>query len=70
MQAIISARFLASPDAKPKDKPFEAWDSNLKGFVLRVQPSGARSYLVQVARGRRVTLAACRIGVLFEGKNG
>jgi integrase len=58
MQAIISARFLASPDAKPKDKPFEVWDSNLKGFVLRVQPSGARSYLVQIARGRRVTLGS------------
>ena len=56
MKAIISARFLASPDARPTAKPFEVWDRSLRGFILRVQPSGARSYVVQIGRGRRITI--------------
>jgi integrase len=56
MRAIIGAKLLASKDAKPAAKPFEIWDSRLSGFVLRVQPSGARSYYAQVGRGKRVAL--------------
>jgi hypothetical protein len=36
--------------------PFEIWDRDLLGFILRVQPSGAKAYIVQVGRGRRVTI--------------
>ncbi len=56
MRAIIGAKLLASKDAKPAAKPFEIWDSRLSGFVLRVQPSGARSYYAQIGRGKRVAL--------------
>jgi hypothetical protein len=56
MKAIISARLLASPDARPAPKPFEIWDRSLRGFILRVQPTGVRVCIVQIARGRRVTI--------------
>ena len=56
MRAIIGAKLLAGKDAKPAERPFEIWDSRLSGFVLRVQPSGMRSYYAQIGRGRRVAL--------------
>lgn len=56
MKALISARLLASAQLKPGPRPFEIWDRDLRGFILRIQPSGAMSYVVQVGRGRRVTL--------------
>ncbi len=56
MKALISARLLASSQISPGPKPFEIWDRDLRGFVLRVQPTGAMSYVVQVGRGRRVTI--------------
>lgn len=56
MRAIIGARLLASIAAQPKSRPFDIHDSRLPGFVLRVQPSGVRSFCVQLGRGRRLTL--------------
>ena len=56
MKALISARLLASTQISPGPKPYEIWDRDLRGFVLRVQPTGAMSYVVQVGRGRRVTI--------------
>ena len=58
MKAVISARLLSSSAVRPKQKPFEIVDRDLRGFLLRVQPSGAKSYIVQIARGRRVTIGA------------
>ncbi len=56
MKAVISARLLGSPHARAGSRPFEIGDRDLRGFLLRVQPSGARSYVVQIGRGRRVTI--------------
>ncbi len=42
MKAKLSARTFQS--LRPSDKPFEVVDSGLKGFLLRVQPSGAITY--------------------------
>jgi len=56
MRAIIGAKLIGSKAAQPGEKPFEVWDSRLSGFVLRVQPSGARSYYAQIARGKRVAI--------------
>ena len=42
--------------AKPAATPYEIRDTKIKGLLLRVQPSGARSYVVEWGRGKRRTL--------------
>ncbi len=42
--------------AKPEATPYEIHDTDLKGLLLRVQPSGAKSYVVTWGRGKRRTL--------------
>ena len=32
------------PLLKPQDKPYEVWDTEIKGFLLRIQPSGSMTY--------------------------
>jgi len=54
MQANITADFVKK--LTPKEKPFEIWDSALKGFIVRVQPSGTKTYLVEYARHKRITI--------------
>ena len=44
MQSIIGNCLVAT--TKPGPKPFEIRDSRLKGFLLRVQPTGRMSYVV------------------------
>jgi integrase len=41
---------------KPKKSPFEIRDTKLNGFMVRVQPSGAVSFIAQLGRAKRVTL--------------
>lgn len=62
MSAKISARFLGTDAAKPRPKPYEIHDSNLRGFILRVQPSGVRSYYARLTNKHRVLIG--RAGVL------
>lgn len=38
------------------DKPVEVRDTRLKGFLLRVQPSGVMTYYAEFGRGQRVRL--------------
>ena len=54
MQALISERVVKS--LRPDTKPYEVRDSRMAGFILRVQPSGVMSYIVQYSRGQRETL--------------
>jgi integrase len=56
MQTFIGAMLLASKTAQPQCKPFELSDNRLSGFVLRVQPSGIRTYYARFGRNRRVVL--------------
>jgi len=42
MEAKLTARTVAT--LKPSDKPYEVCDTELKGFLLRVQPSGVMTY--------------------------
>jgi hypothetical protein len=44
MNAFIETKLPSSPTALPKDKPFEIYDARLRGFMLRVQPTGVRSF--------------------------
>ena len=54
MQANITADFIKK--LTPKGKPFEVWDNALKGFIIRVQPSGTKTYIVEYARHKRITI--------------
>jgi hypothetical protein len=56
MQAFIGATLLASKLSQPRSKPFEISDNQLSGFVLRVQPSGVRSFYARFGRNRRVVI--------------
>lgn len=56
MQAFIGATLLFSTEAQPQSKPFEISDSRLPGFILRIQPSGVRTYYARFGRNRRVVL--------------
>ncbi|MCF7977764.1 MAG: site-specific integrase [Chromatiaceae bacterium] len=49
-------------------KPFEVRDRDLKGFILRVQPSGHLSYIVQLSRTRRITLGNAAILTPAQGR--
>lgn len=53
MKSVISGRLLSSKEAQPREKPFEIRDTRLRGFLLRVQPSGVRVYYVQLSRIKR-----------------
>lgn len=51
--------------AKPQEKPYFVWDSELRGFGLQVLPSGVKSFVLQyrlAGRSHRKTLG--RYGVL------
>lgn len=50
MQSIIGAKLIASKAAQPGEKPFTIADTRLRGFTLRVQPSGVRSYYARWGR--------------------
>ena len=41
--------------AKPFDAPYEIRDTDIQGLILRVQPSGVKSFVVQWGRGKRTT---------------
>jgi integrase len=43
-------------DLAPAAKPYEVRDDRLRGFMVRVEPSGSKSYYVEFARGRRIRL--------------
>lgn len=54
MKAKLTPRTVES--AKPESKPYEIHDADLRGLLLRVQPSGVKSYIVTWGRGKRRTL--------------
>jgi integrase len=58
MQKNITADLVKNlkPILKPKPRPYEVWDTELKGFVVRVQPSGVKTYLVEYARHKRIAI--------------
>ena len=47
-----------------KDRPYRIWDSNLKGFNVRIHPSGTKTYYAQyrVGGGRKAQQRSYKIG--------
>ena len=54
MKAKLTPRVVEA--AKPEAGPYEIHDADLKGLLVRVQPSGVKSYIVTWGRGKRRTL--------------
>ncbi len=54
MKAKLTPRSVDT--AKPESKPYEVHDTDLRGLLLRVQPSGVKSFIVIWGRGKRRTL--------------
>lgn len=54
--------------AKPRPDPYEIRDSRLKGLLLRVQPSGCASYVVEWTRGRRMTIGRTNVYSLDQAR--
>ena len=54
MQALINNSLLRT--LKPEEKPYDVRDTKLIGFMVRVYPSGIKSYVVEYARAKRITL--------------
>lgn len=52
----------------PQEKPYEVRDDRIKGFLLRVQPTGRKSYIVEYARGKRVTLGDAAYMTLTQAR--
>lgn len=56
MKAALNKRIAAS--AQPQDRPYELRDTQVRGLILRVQPSGHKAWIVTWAHGKRRTLGA------------
>jgi len=44
--------------AQPRDRPYELRDTQVRGLLLRVQPSGHKAWIVTWAHGKRRTLGS------------
>jgi len=73
MKATITQKLVASYQKQAKageiPKPVELNDSDLTGFILRVQPSGRVSYIVQLGRGKRITLGDAAVLTPTQGRS-
>jgi integrase len=56
MRSALTKRIVAS--ALPQDRPYELRDAQVRGLLLRVQPSGHKAWVVTWAHGKRRTLGS------------
>lgn len=56
MRALLTKRLVAT--SQPQERPYEIRDTQVRGLLLRVQPSGHRAWIIEWARGKRRTLGA------------
>jgi integrase len=54
---------------KPQAKPYEVYDTEVKGFILRVQPSGTMTYICRYAEGRRMTLGPTSLFKVLKARD-
>lgn len=54
MQSLLGISLVKQ--LRPGAKPFEVRDTRVRGFLLRVQPSGAMTYYVEYGRGKRTPI--------------
>src|SRR5262245_36699018 len=59
MQGVIGNNLVKQ--LRPAAKPFEIRDTRVKGFLLRVQPSGTMTYYAEYGRGKRISLGRSEV---------
>jgi hypothetical protein len=59
MKEIIGASLIAK--LKPSEKEYDVWDTKLKGFILRVLPTGGMVYRCEYGRGKRITIGRTNV---------
>ncbi len=68
MRARITAKLLTARSSQATARPFEIRDTSLTGFLPRVQPSGKRTYYVQLSRSLRVWVGPADVLTLDEAR--
>lgn len=56
MRTVLTKRICAL--AEPTEKPYELRDTNTRGLILRIQPSGYKGWYVEWTRGKRRRLGS------------
>jgi len=56
MSSALTKRIVLT--AEPRDRPYELRDAQVRGLILRVQPSGHKAWIVTWAHGKRRTLGS------------
>jgi integrase len=59
MQGVIGNNLVKQ--LRPAARPFEVRDTRVKGFLLRVQPSGSMTYYAEYGRGKRISLGRSEV---------
>ena len=54
MKAKILNRLIS--ELKTREKPYEIRDTELRGFILRVQPTGSKTFYAEYGRGKRISI--------------
>ncbi len=54
--------------AAPEERPFELRSRRVPNLLVRVQPTGIRTFYVQIGRGKRLRLADARVVTLEEAE--
>ncbi len=67
MLSPIDKRVVAS--LTPRDKPYEVRGEKVKGFLLRVQPSGKPTYYCEYDRGKRFKIGSTEVLTPDQARN-
>ncbi|WP_425479556.1 Arm DNA-binding domain-containing protein [Stenotrophomonas chelatiphaga] len=54
MSSVLTKRIVFT--AEPRDRPHELRDAQVRGMILRVEPSGHKAWIVTWAHGKRRTV--------------
>lgn len=66
MSTVFTKRIVAT--AQPRERPYELRDAQVRGLLLRVQPSGHKAWIVTWAHGKRRTLGSAGHLTLDEAR--
>ncbi|WP_342316124.1 site-specific integrase [Lysobacter sp. FW306-1B-D06B] len=66
MRIALTKRIVAT--SQPRERPYELRDTQARGLLLRVQPSGHKAWIVTWAHGKRRTLGSATLLTLDQAR--